>query len=78
MINFRHFWRLAKIQLRKKTWSSLILSLICLNLIVAPAVYAAAGGEIERSSAWAIGLLGLLTLALSIYLFVVIFQPERF
>jgi len=78
MVNFRLFLELAKIQLKKKPWSSLILSLICLNLIVAPAVYAAAGGEIERSSAWAIGLLGLLTLGISIYLFVVIFQPERF
>lgn len=78
MINFRLFLELVKIQLKKKSWSSLILSLICLNLIVAPAVYAAAGGEIERSSAWAIGLLGLLTLGISIYLFVVIFQPERF
>lgn len=52
--------------------------LMCLNLVIAPAVYAAAGREIERFTAWTISLLGLLTLGLSLYLFVVIFQPERF
>lgn len=78
MMNYPALIELAQIQLRRRPWSSLILLGTCLNLIIAPAVYAAAGGEIERSSAWAIGLLGLLTLGLSIYLFVVIFQPERF
>lgn len=77
-MNFPDFIKLAQIQLRKRTWSNLIFLVMCLNLIVAPAIYAATGGEIERSSAWAIGLLGLLTLGISIYLFVVIFQPERF
>lgn len=52
--------------------------LMCLNLAVAPAVWAAAGGDIERRAAWAIGLLGILTMGLSVYLFLVIFQPERF
>ena len=51
---------------------------LCLNLIVAPVVYAAADGALERRSAWAIGILGLVTLALTVYLFVVVFQPERF
>ena len=52
--------------------------LMCLNLVIAPAVYAATGEEITRKAAWAIGILGLVTLGLSVYLFVVIFQPERF
>ncbi|WP_449418756.1 K(+)-transporting ATPase subunit F [Phormidium nigroviride] len=52
--------------------------LMCLNLVIAPAVYAATGEEITRKAAWALGLLGLVTLGLSVYLFVVIFQPERF
>lgn len=51
---------------------------LCLNLIIAPVVYAAADGVLERRSAWAIGILGLVTLALTVYLFVVVFQPERF
>jgi K+-transporting ATPase KdpF subunit len=52
--------------------------LLCLNLAVAPAVYGATSGALSRNQAHAIALLGLATLALSIYLFVVIFQPERF
>ncbi|RCJ27645.1 ATPase [Nostoc minutum NIES-26] len=51
---------------------------LCLNLVVAPVVYAAADGILERRSVWAIGILGGVTLAVVIYLFVVVFQPERF
>ena len=49
-----------------------------INLILAPAVYAATGGTISREQSYALGLLGLVTMALSIYLFVVIIQPEKF
>lgn len=52
--------------------------LLCLNLIFAPAIYAAADGGLERRYAYALGLLGLVTFGLIIYLFVVVFQPERF
>lgn len=52
--------------------------LLCLNLAIAPAVDAATGAEITRKAAYALGVLGMVTLGLSIYLFVVIFQPERF
>lgn len=48
------------------------------NLFLAPIVYAANGAELTRKTAYAIGLLILLTLALSVYLFFVIVQPERF
>ncbi|WP_026734804.1 K(+)-transporting ATPase subunit F [Fischerella sp. PCC 9605] len=64
-------WRIQKLPL------AIFISL-CLNLIIAPIVYAAADGALERRSAWAIGILGFVTLALIIYLFFVIFQPERF
>lgn len=53
-------------------------ALLCVNLLFAPVVYAAASGAIERQAAWAIGVLLLLTVALAGYLFVVVFQPERF
>jgi K+-transporting ATPase KdpF subunit len=53
-------------------WSSAI------NLVLAPVVYAATGGTISREQSYALGLLGVVTLALSIYLFAVIFQPEKF
>lgn len=50
---------------------------LCLNLFVAPAVYAATP-DIERTTAYALGVLGLVTVGLGIYLFAVILQPERF
>lgn len=49
-----------------------------INLIFAPIVYAATGQTFSREQAYALGLLGLVTGALFIYLFVVIFQPEKF
>lgn len=52
--------------------------LLCLNLLIAPAVDAATGAEITRKAAYALGILGMVIAGLSIYLFVVIFQPERF
>lgn len=52
--------------------------LLCVNVLLAPAVQAATPGEESRFSAYTITLLGLITLSLCVYLFVVIFQPERF
>ena len=52
--------------------------LLCLNLALAPAVQAATGDVLSRTQAYALGILGLVTTVLSIYLFVVMFQPERF
>jgi F subunit of K+-transporting ATPase (Potass_KdpF) len=56
---------------------SLFFLLSC-NLIFAPVIYAAPGEEITRKAAWAIGVLILLTIAISLYLLAVILQPERF
>lgn len=51
---------------------------ICFNLLIAPVVYAASSNEFTRSQAWALGLLGLGTVALAVYLFFVMFAPEKF
>ncbi len=51
---------------------------LCFNLFVATIVYAANNEALSRSQAWSLALLGLGTVALSIYLFFVIFAPERF
>lgn len=51
---------------------------MCFNLVVAPVVYAATGEQFSRTQAWALGILGIVTLALSIYLFFVMFVPEKF
>ncbi|WP_414582302.1 K(+)-transporting ATPase subunit F [Scytonema sp. PCC 10023] len=52
--------------------------LLCFNVLLAPAVQAATQGQLSRSASYTIAFLGLVTLSLCIYLFVVIFQPERF
>lgn len=62
---------------RQKLPRYLFLAL-CFNLVLAPVVYAAAGNELTRHQAWALGLLGLGTFVLSIYLFFVMFTPEKF
>jgi hypothetical protein len=51
---------------------------LCFNGLVAPIVYAASGSVLARHQAWALGALGLGCLALSLYLFVVMFAPEKF
>ncbi len=51
---------------------------LLLNLVIAPTVLAATGGTISRVNAYAIGLLGLVTVGLAIYLMMVMLQPERF
>ncbi|NQE34152.1 K(+)-transporting ATPase subunit F [Microcoleus asticus] len=51
---------------------------MCFNAIIAPAVYAVGREDLTRKAVWGLSLLGLVIIALSIYLFVVIFQPERF
>ncbi|NJK51873.1 MAG: K(+)-transporting ATPase subunit F [Leptolyngbyaceae cyanobacterium SU_3_3] len=70
-----YFSSLAK---PKRSLSVSLFFLLCLNLILAPAVQAATSNEFSRTQAYALGILGLVTVALSIYLFVVMFQPERF
>lgn len=54
------------------------LIILGLNLILSPLVQASTGGILSRSQSYALGLLGLVTVSLFVYLFVVIFQPERF
>ena len=51
---------------------------LCFNVVLASSVLAASGGGIDRSQAYWLTALGLVTVALSIYLFVVMFAPEKF
>ncbi|WP_460206150.1 potassium-transporting ATPase subunit F [Scytonema sp. NUACC21] len=51
---------------------------MCFNLVVAPVVYAATAQTLSRTQSWALGLLGLVTLGLAVYLLFVMFVPERF
>jgi K+-transporting ATPase KdpF subunit len=51
---------------------------LCFNLVLAPAVFAATGGDLSRSQTYWLSALGLVVVALGIYLFFVMFVPERF
>ncbi|NEP18749.1 MAG: K(+)-transporting ATPase subunit F [Leptolyngbya sp. SIO4C1] len=64
-------------QCRRQPFALAPFFALCLNLVLAPAVYAASE-MLTRKAAYAIGVLLLVTVGLSIYLFAVIFQPERF
>jgi K+-transporting ATPase KdpF subunit len=54
------------------------LIILGLNLILSPLVQASTAGILSRGQSYALGLLGLVTVSLFVYLFVVIFQPEKF
>jgi K+-transporting ATPase KdpF subunit len=55
-----------------------LLAALLLNLAIAPLVLASSGSTGDRGTAYALGLLGIVIVGLVGYLFVVIFQPERF
>ncbi|MFN6516263.1 MAG: potassium-transporting ATPase subunit F [Nostoc sp. CreGUA01] len=65
-------------QWRKQKLPLYLFLAMCFNLIVAPVVYAATSEQLSKSQAWGVGLLGLVTVGLSIYLFFVMFVPEKF
>ncbi|HEY9662739.1 MAG TPA: potassium-transporting ATPase subunit F [Allocoleopsis sp.] len=71
---FSEFWS----EWRRQKLPSYLFLALCFNLIVAPVVYAASGNEFSRTQAWSLGLLVLGTVALSVYLFFVMFVPEKF
>lgn len=64
--------------LKASVVSRAILSAFLLNLAIAPSIHAASGGAIDRSAAYALGLLIIIVLGLALYLAVAIIQPERF
>jgi K+-transporting ATPase KdpF subunit len=55
----------------------IIFTLVCLNLVITPVVYAV-DSTLQIRFTWAYGVLGAILLGLIIYLCVVIFLPERF
>lgn len=76
--DFKQLLALARSQYRRHPIPVQLFALLILNLAIAPAVAAATGPDISRKAAYALAALGLVILGLAIYLFVVIFQPERF
>lgn len=55
-----------------------LLFILLINLILSPVVYASTKDVLSKGQTYALGLLGLVTFSLFIYLFIVIFQPEKF
>jgi K+-transporting ATPase KdpF subunit len=76
--DFFEVFSIVKEQWFRYPWAKVLFLTMSLNLLIAPGVMAASGAEITRNTAYAIGILYCVTIALSIYLFTVIFQPERF
>ncbi|ELS32082.1 MULTISPECIES: potassium-transporting ATPase subunit F [Pseudanabaena] len=62
----------------KRKYPIYLFLAFCLNLVAAPAVFAANADSFTRFQAYALGLLGIATVSFSIYLFAVMFQPEKF
>jgi K+-transporting ATPase KdpF subunit len=62
---------------RKQKLPLIVFTILCLNLVISPIVYAV-DNTLQVRFTWAYGVLGAVVLGLIIYLFVVIFQPERF
>ena len=65
-------------QARSQKFPLWILLGLFLNLVIAPAILASSNQSLTRGNAYALGFLGLVIIALAIYLFIVIFEPERF
>jgi K+-transporting ATPase KdpF subunit len=76
--DYLEFFGIVKERWSKNPLATIIFLGMSLNIIIAPVVMAASGNEITRNTAYAIGILYCVTIALSVYLFTVIFQPERF
>ncbi|WP_330203244.1 K(+)-transporting ATPase subunit F [Cyanobacterium sp. Dongsha4] len=55
-----------------------LFSILVVNILISPLVYANTNQVFSKGQSYALGLLGLVTISLFIYLFVVIFQPEKF
>jgi hypothetical protein len=66
------------INYRKYIFPLQLFLLICFNLIIAPAIYATGSQSFSQFQAYALGILGIATVSFSIYLFLVMFQPEKF
>jgi len=68
---------LERLQQRRSRIALGLFMALCLNLAIAPALYAATD-NLARGNAYALGLLGLVVIGLAAYLTAVILKPEKF
>ena len=76
--DFREIIELGQMLWQRHPIAMQLFLVMCFNLIIAPAVYAAADESLTKKAAWGLSLLGLAIVGLAVYLIVVIFQPEKF
>lgn len=76
--DFQEFIELGQMLGQRHPIPVQLFLVMCFNLIIAPAVYAAADESLTKKAAWGLSLLGLVIVGLAVYLVVVIFQPEKF
>ncbi|BAQ60002.1 potassium-dependent ATPase subunit G2 [Geminocystis sp. NIES-3708] len=67
-----------KIKYFVQKFSVYLFLILVINTIISPLVYAGTNQILSKGQSYALSLLGLVTFSLFIYLFVVIFQPEKF
>jgi K+-transporting ATPase KdpF subunit len=68
---------LERLQQRRSRIALGLFIALCINLTIAPALYAATD-SLSRGNAYALGLLGLVVVGLAAYLTTVILKPEKF
>ncbi|HEY9888075.1 MAG TPA: K(+)-transporting ATPase subunit F [Candidatus Obscuribacterales bacterium] len=68
---------LERLRQRRSRIALGLFLVLCLNLAIAPAIYAATN-TLNRDNAYALGLLGLVVVGLAAYLTAVILKPEKF
>ncbi|OKH49359.1 potassium-transporting ATPase [Calothrix sp. HK-06] len=61
----------------RKKLPIIIFFITCFNIVIVPVVYAATG-KLEPRHTYALVGLGIITLGLVIYLFDVVFRPDRY
>jgi K+-transporting ATPase KdpF subunit len=61
----------------RKKLPIIIFLITCFNIVIVPVVYAATG-KLEPRHTYALAGLGIITLGLVIYLFDVVFRPDRY
>lgn len=71
-------FKVMKIKYFVQKFSVYLFLILVINTIISPLVYAGTNQILSKGQSYALSLLGLVTFSLFIYLFVVIFQPEKF
>ena len=73
--DFQEIIELGKMLWQRHPIPVQLFLVMCFNLIIAPAVYAAVDEDLTKKAVWGLSLLGWVIVGLAVYLIIVIFQP---